>query len=122
MLEFMGLVRLLKVDIYLESQREAILSQPQVDPLRDNILVERVLRLLGALLMMDLHLYRSGYLLQTEDGGHKLNPTLSDRYLSFTAQVTRMLSELGMSPVSSKRFHDKGENLDVILRKVAEGK
>ena len=72
--------------------------------------------------MVLVHLYRAGYLLQTDDGGYKLNPTLSDRYLSFTSQVTRMLSELGMSPASSKRFQDKGENLDVILRKVAEGK
>ena len=96
------------------------MAQPQVDEERDGILVERLLRLMGGLLMMDLHLYSTGYLLQTEDGGYKLNPTLSDRYLSFTAQVARMLESLGMSPVAAKRFQDTGENVHVLLRKAAE--
>ena len=102
------------VDKYLSEKRRLIESQPHVDPERDGFLIERTLRLLFGLTLMEWYVFDNSDNIFDENGN--LTPALGKYYITWNNALMRCLTELGMTPVSAMQFKSAGYPLDIATR------
>jgi len=110
----------LVIEHFLDEKRRIIESQPHIDVERDQFIIERALRLLFGLTLMEWHVFANSDRVFDDKGD--LTPSLGKYYISWHNSFTRCLNELGLTPASAQQFKDVQHPLDIASRAVLQSK